>query len=149
MDQKINILPFIIAFYRDNDLKLKFVRAKKSWHINQGSQCQKYGIKAKQISAYIWGHPVIQAVDAKMLGPFYKIFRPWKNQPCLSTIWAEIIGGAIITPPPPGPCRPGSLRVNCDKMLWHLIKSLTSCRNKRSTFIVVESNLTLKLTEDK
>ena len=35
---------------------------------------QKNGIKAKKNvglnKAYFWGHPVIQAVEAKILGPF-------------------------------------------------------------------------------
>ena len=90
---KINILLYIVTFHRDNDLKLKL--REKSWHITQGSLCKKIGIKTKQIlawkKAYFGGRPVIQTVEAKKLdlftkySYFYKIFRPLKNQPFLST----------------------------------------------------------------
>ena len=50
----------------------------KKLNINQGSQCKKkIGIKAKKFrpeKGQFLGHPVIQAVVAKMLGPFYKKF---------------------------------------------------------------------------
>ena len=86
VDKKINISQYIIAYYRDNYLKLKFVRGKKVdiltkeanantiWNQSQTN----FGLK----KAYFWGQPVIQAVKAKMLGPysknlyFYKCFVP-------------------------------------------------------------------------
>ena len=56
---------------------------------------KKIGIKAKKNiglkKVYFWGNPVIQAVEAKMLGPYYQkiIFlqniSSLKNQPFLST----------------------------------------------------------------
>ena len=51
---------------------------RKSLHINQESQCKKKKLKSKPKTfrskkAYFSGHPVIQPVEAEMLGPF-KIF---------------------------------------------------------------------------
>ena len=39
---------------------------KKNWNQSQNN----FGLK----NAYFWGHPVIQAVKAKMLGPLFKKF---------------------------------------------------------------------------
>ena len=71
--KKINILQNITAFHRDNDLKSKFVKGKK---LTPRKSMQKK-IKAKKSWPEIglfWGHPVIQAVEARMLEPFNKIF---------------------------------------------------------------------------
>ena len=78
MDKKIYILPYIIAFYRDNDLKLEFGRVEKVNILTKEANAKKklnqsqknFGMK----KAYFWGHPVIHAVEAKTLGPFYKKF---------------------------------------------------------------------------
>ena len=59
--QKKEHLPTIIAFQRDNDLKLKFIRGKKAY------------IYMYMKKTYFGRHPVMQAVEAKRLGPFYKI----------------------------------------------------------------------------
>ena len=77
VDQKINILPYIIAFYRDNYLKLKFVMGKKFDILNKEANANFFwnqshkNVRLKK--AYFWGHPVIQAVEAILFGPFYKI----------------------------------------------------------------------------
>jgi len=92
-------LPLVfIAFQRDNDIKSKFLRgnkvdiltkevnAKTNWN-----QSQTYFGSKK---AYFWGHPVIQAVEAKMLGPFCKIFIFLQNISFLfNQLRAKIIGG--------------------------------------------------------
>ena len=79
--KKINILPHIIAFYRENDLKLKFGRGKKVDILTKEANA-KNGIKAKKNvglkKAYFWGRHVIQSVEAEMLGPFYIFFSFYK-----------------------------------------------------------------------
>ena len=71
MDQKVFTI-YIIAFYRDNDLKLKFVRGKKFDILTKEAKNQSQkNVSLKK--AYFWGHPVIQANEAIMLGPFCKI----------------------------------------------------------------------------
>ena len=86
----------------DNDLKLKFVRWKRLTYWPGKS------IKKNRKKAYFLGHPVIQAVETKMIGLFftkysyfYKIFCPWKNQPFLLTTSLDFSYGE----------RPGSLIV--------------------------------------
>ena len=56
------------------------------------SKLKNLGLK----KPYFWGHPVIHTVEAKCLdlftkkSYFYKIFRPEKNQPFLSTAeWSQ------------------------------------------------------------
>ena len=50
LTKKINITPYIITFYWDNDLKLKFVRGEKA-DILTNANAKKSGIKAKNILA--------------------------------------------------------------------------------------------------
>ena len=108
--QKINILPYIIAFYRDNDLKLKFVREKKV-DISQWSQCKKMESKPKKISAWIrpiFGGTLLfrqlkpKFLDHSWLHSFTKYFVPEKISHFFPLL-AEIIKGSIIAPRPPGP----------------------------------------------
>ena len=87
--KKIIILAYIIAFYKDNDIKLKFVRGKKVYIFTKEANAERnLESKPKKMSAYFLGHHVIQN---KMFEPFYKkiIFLQnvfsLKNQPFLST----------------------------------------------------------------
>ena len=72
LSKKKDILPYILDFYRDNDIKLKLVRGKKDILTKEvkSNQSQK-NVSLKKV--YFWGHPVIQGFEAIMLGPFYKI----------------------------------------------------------------------------
>ena len=61
VNKKINILPYIIAFYRDNDLKSKFVRGKKVDILTKEAIAKKYWNQIQKNldlkKAYFWGHP--------------------------------------------------------------------------------------------
>ena len=48
VDKEINILPNLIAFHRDNDIKLKFVRRKKVIILTKEVNAKKIGMKAKK-----------------------------------------------------------------------------------------------------
>ena len=69
VDKKNNILPYIIAFYRDNDLKLKFVRGKKVDILTKEANAKIFWNQSKKNfglkKAYFLGHPVVQAVEAQ------------------------------------------------------------------------------------
>ena len=48
VDKKINMIPYIIAFYKDNYLKLKFVRGKKVDILTKEANAkQKFGSNPK------------------------------------------------------------------------------------------------------
>ena len=97
MDQKVNILPYSIAFYRDNDLKLKFVREKTVEILTKKDKNQSQ----KNVSlkmAYFWGHPVIQAVEAIMHEPFYKIHIFTKYSVPEQSATVSFIGSKLAAP---------------------------------------------------
>ena len=56
VDKKIKILPYIITFYSDNDLKLKFVKANKVDISTKEANIKKIGIEANSppLGPFIW-----------------------------------------------------------------------------------------------
>ena len=74
--------------------------------MNQGSQCKQKLESMPNIflpeKGLFLGHPVIQAVEAKMLGPVYKIFIFLQNIASLKKISHFYPLRAEIIAPPPG-----------------------------------------------